>query len=249
MALVDQGFRPGVFIGDASGSVPVGQQVFLCLRSPAFEIVCFLPRSPCLDTDRLMSCTAVKDFPEGAAQFCICCFLCVPTVGEAVARSSHEQSNSSCRRTWSRSSSSATSEATACNTSLCVFKRHLFHGGFEGSVLLRQSIQGLCCLLVHVECPVVRFSVLLVDGTEASNSVVQQAMEFSQPRPCSFLLRRHCRRRVSRSVRWRGARGVVRSDSSVISVTILDNLDLCHNRNLVTPSLSLVEPLGLLSSH
>ena len=114
-ALVDQGFRPGVFIGDASGSVPVGQQVFLCIRSPAFEVVCFLPRSPCLDTDRLMSCTAVKDFPKGAAQFCMCCFLCVPTVGEAVARTSYEQSNSSCRRTWSfwtRSSSSATSEAT-----------------------------------------------------------------------------------------------------------------------------------------
>ena len=39
-AIVDQGFRSGVFIGDASGSFPVGQQVFFCLRGLALEVVC-----------------------------------------------------------------------------------------------------------------------------------------------------------------------------------------------------------------
>ena len=77
-AVVDQGLRPGVLVGDASGSFPVGQQVFLRLGGLAFEVVCFLSRPPCLDKDRLMSCTAVTAFPQGAAQFCICCPLVWP---------------------------------------------------------------------------------------------------------------------------------------------------------------------------
>ena len=81
-AIVDQGFRPGVCIGDASGSFPVGQQVFLCLRSLAFEVLCFLPRPACFDTNRLMSCTAVTDLPEGTACHFDCRFLRGPTVGE-----------------------------------------------------------------------------------------------------------------------------------------------------------------------
>ena len=47
-----------------------------------------------------------------------------------------------------------------------------------------------------LSCPVVRFSILLVGGAEASLSVIQQTMEFSQLRPYSFLLRSRCRRRV-----------------------------------------------------
>ena len=61
---------------------PVGQQVFLCLRSLAFKVLCFLSRPACFDTNRLMSCTAVTDFPEGTACLFDCRFLRGPTVGE-----------------------------------------------------------------------------------------------------------------------------------------------------------------------
>ena len=66
-----------------------------------------------------------------------------------------------------------------------MFKRHLFRGGPEGSVH-RQSIQDLWCLLVHAVRPVVRFSILLVGGIEASLSESQQAMEFTSLDRTSF---------------------------------------------------------------
>lgn len=71
----------------------------------------------------------------------------------------------------------------------------------EGAVLLRQSVQSLYCVLVRVVRAVVFFCVLLVGGSEATFSVVQQTVEFSQPRPYSFFLRSRCRRRVPSRVR------------------------------------------------
>ena len=125
-----------------------------------------------------------------------------------------------------------------CNTKLDYTSRLMCVNTCAGtSVLLRQSIQGLYCLVIHVVRPVVRLSVLVKGATEAPLSVIQQAMEFTQPRPYSFLLLRRCRRRVPCSMRWRGARGVVRSDASMISVTILDNLNLC----LISDSVSCIE--------
>ena len=109
-AVVDLCFRPGALNG---------MRLILSL----WEIMFSCPS--CLSTDRFTSRPSVADFPEGAAQFCTRCFVCGP----------QEQSSSSCRRSWSfwaRSSSSATSEATACNTSpsSCSYV-HLFHGDFE----------------------------------------------------------------------------------------------------------------------
>ena len=133
-----------------------------------------------------MSCTTVTDFPEGRCN--------VP--GLRMSNPNRPADDPGPSGAWS--SSSATSEATACNThpSSCS-KRHLFHGGLEGSVLLRQIV-----LLVHVVRPVFRLSVsFFVGNTDATFSVIQQMVEFSQPRPYSFFLPSRCRRRVPGCVR------------------------------------------------
>ena len=86
--------------------------------------------------------------------------------------------------------------------------------------------------LVHVVGPVICFSVLFISSAEATLSVVQQAMEFPQPRPCSVLLRcqRHCGITGRRCLR--NAHSIVPNGMSVISVTALDDLNLCYSRNL-----------------
>ena len=86
-AVVDQCLRPGVLIGNASGSFPVGVQVFLGLLGFAFEFRGLLPRPPCLGTNRFVTSPTVTHFPEGAAQFCICCFVCGPAVRELLGSS------------------------------------------------------------------------------------------------------------------------------------------------------------------
>ena len=158
-AIIDQTLSPGMFVGDASCSFPVGERILLCFCGLPFQVVCSLPRFPSFDADRLMGCTSIADFSEGAACFCSCCFLCGPTIGESPASVGHVIAGAIqfVLQTvlvlfWARSSSSVTSEATACNESPSL-KRHLFHGGLGGTVFLRHSIQGLYCLLVLSYAP------------------------------------------------------------------------------------------------
>ena len=168
-AIVDQGFRPGVCIGDASGSFPVGQQVFLCLRSLAFEVLCFLPRPPCFDTNRLMSCTAVTDLPEGTACHFDCRFLRGPTVGEFSG--SGDQVFAGAIQFVLQTilvflgSFELVSRLCDCciqHISLFVFKRHLFSWRprsfrtpppkYPGPVLSSGSCRGPCRSLHHSCC-------------------------------------------------------------------------------------------------
>ena len=114
--------------------------------------------------------------------------------------------------------------------SLLVHRHDLFHGGHEGSVLLRQSVQNLYCLLVHVVRPVVRFRILLVRSTEATFKVFQKTMEFPQSRPCSFLIRSCGSRRVPSGMCCRTACSVVRNGPSLILVAVVHNLNFCHGQ-------------------
>ena len=91
-----------------------------------------------------------------------------------------------------------------------------------------------------------RFGILLVGGTEASISTVQQAMEFSQWPHCGILQQHHPQ--SSSSVCCRTAHDIVRkspswflSDSSTISTTAAALVSGC--------TLVLVDPLNALSSH
>ena len=80
--VVNQCFRPGVLVGNTPGSFHVGQQIFLCLRGFALEVMSFPPHFTCLGTNHFMSRTTVTDFPERATQFCMCFFVCGPAVRE-----------------------------------------------------------------------------------------------------------------------------------------------------------------------
>ena len=80
--------------------------------------------------------------------------------------------------------------------------------------------------------PVVRLCILLVGGAEATFSVIQQTMDFTQPRPYSFFLCCRCRRRVPGGVHGRSAGCTVRSGSSMILGAVLHSLDLCHRHSL-----------------
>ena len=150
-AVVDQSFRPGVLIGDSPGTLSVRDHILLSLRGFPFELRGLVARLPHFSTSRFMSRLTVTDFPEGAAQFCTRCFMGGPAVrnsSEALAKSSQVHSSSSCKWSWSfwaLSSSSALLKPLHITHPLFVVKRHLFHGDFEDSVLLSQSVQGLYC--------------------------------------------------------------------------------------------------------
>ena len=81
-AVVDQSFRSGVLIGDSPGTLSVRDHILLGLRGFAFELRGLVAHLPHLSTNRFMSRPAVTDFPEGAAQFCIRCFMGGPAVRE-----------------------------------------------------------------------------------------------------------------------------------------------------------------------
>ena len=130
----------------------LGDHGFLGLRGFAFELRGLVARPPYLGTDRLVGRAMALAASWAAQQF--------ENSLKAVARSSQEHPSSSCRRSWSlwaRSGSSATSEDTTFTHLHFVLQRHLFHGGFEDSALLRQSVQGMHCLLIHVVSHVVCF--------------------------------------------------------------------------------------------
>ena len=98
-----------------------------------------------------------------------------------------------------------------------MFKRHLFfHGVFEDSVLLRQGIQGLYCLLVHVvlylalRLPIRLFNKRCSPSHErtASFSVASAVARYCVPAWCS----RRCTYRH-----------------------VHDDLNLCQSRNIGCP--------------
>ena len=96
------------------------RQAFLYFRGVAFDVICSMQSLPCFDTDCFASRTAVADFPEALHNFALVASCAVQQSENslmAAARSSHEQSRSSCSRPWSfwtRSSSPAVSAAAAC---------------------------------------------------------------------------------------------------------------------------------------
>ena len=60
-AVVNQCCRPGVPVGNTPGSFHVGQQIFLCLRGFALEVMSLPPHFTCLGTNHFKSRT-VTDF-------------------------------------------------------------------------------------------------------------------------------------------------------------------------------------------
>ena len=91
---------------------------------------------------------------------------------------------------------------------------------------------------------VVRFCILFAGGAEAAFSVIQQTIEYAQPRPYSFFLRSRFRRRVPAGVRGRSASCAIRSGTSMILVAVLDSFDLCHSHSLEDPSFSFARPVA-----
>ena len=78
---------------------------------------------------------------------------------------------------------------------------------------------------IHIVGAVICVSVLFICCAETSFSTVEEAVKFSQPRSFSILLR--CKRQCGIT-----GHGCLRDAHSVIPVTALDDLNLCHSRNL-----------------
>ena len=125
---------------------------------------------------------------------------------------------------------------------LFVLKRQLFHGDFEGFVLLRQGVQGLPSFLIRIVGPGFCVSVLFLCCAETSLSVVEEALKFAQL--CSYHISvcRVRKRGVARCGRQRNFHNISRT---VAGLTLARTL----TSTSTSVSWPLAESRGLPSSH